>query len=393
MATSKRSKNKNSIWLLLLRNRMFLGGIGIVLFFSMIALLAPVIAPTPPEKFVGGANIAPSAEFWFGTTALGKDVFSQTVWGARNSLIIGFGTAVVATIAALLVGMTAGYFGGTVDDVLTLIMNVFFVIPGLPLLIVLSGYLNPGTTTVIFVLALTGWAFAARIVRSQMLSLRSKDFVAAAKVSGESNFRIIFVEIMPNMASIIVGLAVGAAGLLSATCLSARRQRTATGGLRRTRPATSGGERAGARTRLLVLLPGTRWLLPGGDAVSRRLGAGCAACRIAVARPAAWREACRSTGGRAASQRAGLLRRHRSGSEPLANPLPIAAEAIAQAIVQAALAPLPEFPAIRVQAVATPMRGARRVQQEPGAIASGIGDQYGAAGNDLALRAGPGANS
>ena len=222
MATSKRSKNKNSIWRLLLRNRMFLGGIGIVLFFSMIALLAPVIAPTPPEKFVGGANIAPSAEFWFGTTALGKDVFSQTVWGARNSLIIGFGTAVVATIAALLVGMTAGYFGGTVDDVLTLIMNVFLVIPGLPLLIVLSGYLNPGTTTVIFVLALTGWAFAARIVRSQMLSLRSKDFVAAAKVSGESNFRIIFVEIMPNMASIIVGLVVGAVsyGIAAATALS-----------------------------------------------------------------------------------------------------------------------------------------------------------------------------
>lgn len=222
MAKSKRSQNKNSVWRLLLRNKMFLGGVGVVLFFSLIALLAPVIAPTPPEKFVGGANIAPSAEFWFGTTALGKDVFSQTVWGARNSLIIGFGTALVATIAALLVGMTAGYFGGTVDDVLTLIMNVFLVIPGLPLLIVLSGYLNPGTTTVIFVLALTGWAFAARIVRSQMLSIRSKDFVAAAKVSGESNFRIIFVEIMPNMASIIVGLTVGSVsyGIAAATALS-----------------------------------------------------------------------------------------------------------------------------------------------------------------------------
>lgn len=222
MAKSKRSKNKNSIWRLLLRNKMFLGGIGIVLFFSIVALLAPVIAPTPPEQFVGGANLAPSTEFWFGTTALGKDVFSQTVWGARNSLIIGFGTAIVATAAALLIGMSAGYFGGMVDDVLTLIMNVFLVIPGLPLLIVLSGYLDPGTTTVIFVLALTGWAFAARIVRAQMLSLRSKDFVAAAKVSGESSFRIIFVEIMPNMASIIVGLMVGGVsyGIGAATALS-----------------------------------------------------------------------------------------------------------------------------------------------------------------------------
>ncbi len=201
---------------------MFLGGFGIVLFFSIVAIAASVIAPTPPDRFVGGANLPPSAEFWFGTTALGKDVFSQTVWGARNSLVIGFGTAIVATIAALIVGMTAGYFGGYVDDVLTLIMNIFLVIPGLPLLIVLSGYLDPGTTTVIFVLALTGWAFAARIVRSQMLSLRAKDFVAAAKVSGESNWRIIFIEIMPNMASIIVGLIVGAVsyGIAAATALS-----------------------------------------------------------------------------------------------------------------------------------------------------------------------------
>lgn len=222
MAKLKKKTNKQSIFGLLLNNRMFLGGIGVVLFFSLIALFAPVIAPTSPEQFVGQPNLSPSAEFWFGTTALGKDVFSQTVWGARNSLIIGFGTALVATFTALLIGMTAGYFGGIVDDVLTLVMNIFLVIPGLPLLIVLSGYLNPGTTTVIFVLALTGWAFVARIVRAQMLSLQSKDFVAAAKVSGESHFRIIFVEIMPNMASIIVGLAVGAVsyGIAAATALS-----------------------------------------------------------------------------------------------------------------------------------------------------------------------------
>lgn len=222
MAKKKKRSNKNSIWRLLLRNKMFIGGAGIILCFCLMAILAPVIAPTDPDRFVGGANIAPSAEFWMGTTALGKDVFSQTVWGARNSLIIGFGTSIIAIIVALAVGMTAGYFGGIVDDILTLIMNIFLVIPGLPLLIVLSGYLEPGTTTVIFVLALTGWAFAARIIRSQMLSLRSQDFVAAAMVSGESPIRIIFVEIMPNMASIIVGLMVGGVsfGIAAATALS-----------------------------------------------------------------------------------------------------------------------------------------------------------------------------
>ena len=215
-------RRSNSILLLLIHHKMFLAGFAIVLFFSIVAIIAPNIAPTAPERFVGKAHLPPSSEFWLGTTALGKDVFSQTVWGARNSLIIGFGTAIVATLFALIVGMTAGYFGGLVDDVLTLIMNIFLVIPGLPLLIVLSGYLDPGTTTVIFVLALTGWAFAARIVRSQMLSLRSNDFVAAAKVSGESNARIIFVEIMPNMASIIVGLMAGGVsyGIAAATALS-----------------------------------------------------------------------------------------------------------------------------------------------------------------------------
>lgn len=222
MKNNKKRKNNNSLFQLLFSNRMFLMGLIILIFFIAVALLAPILAPTAPDRFVGGPNQAPSSEFWLGTTNLGKDVFSQTVWGSRNSLLVGFGTSLVANFVALLIGMTAGYFRGVVDDVLSLIMNLFLVIPGLPLLIVLSGYLSPGTTTVIFVLALTGWAFAARIVRSQMLTLREKDFVLASIARGESSFRIIFVEIMPNMTSIIIGLIIGGVsyGIGAATALS-----------------------------------------------------------------------------------------------------------------------------------------------------------------------------
>jgi peptide/nickel transport system permease protein len=197
-------------------------GAVIVLFFILIAVFAPQIAPGSPDRFAGNPNLPPSAQFPLGTTHLGKDVFKQTVWGARNSLLVGFGTSLLSAFVAIVIGMTAGYFRGRVDDVLSLIMNLFLVIPGLPLLIVLSGYLKPGTTTVIFVLSLTGWAFAARIVRSQTLMLREKDFVAAAKVSGERGFRIIFVEILPNMTSIIVGLILNGVsyGIGAATALS-----------------------------------------------------------------------------------------------------------------------------------------------------------------------------
>ncbi|MBN9390961.1 MAG: ABC transporter permease [Chloroflexi bacterium] len=194
------------VWLrTLLKNPKALVGIAIVVFFILVAVLAPVIAPGDPTEFVDAPNLPPSAAHLFGTEGQGKDVFRQTVWGAQISLLIGFATGLLITIVSTVIGMTAGYFRGRVDDLLTLLTNLFLVIPGLPLLIILSAFLSPGTGTIIGTLAFTGWAFGARVKRSQTLSLREKDFVAAAKVSGESGFRIIFSEIMPNMISIIMG--------------------------------------------------------------------------------------------------------------------------------------------------------------------------------------------
>lgn len=184
-------------------------GIIIVMFFILMAVFAPIVAPGDPSEFVSRPHQPPSVEHIFGTEGQGKDVFRQTVWGARKSLTIGITTGIVTTLIGMLIGMTAGYFGGRIDDLLTLLMNLFLVIPGIPLLVIIAAYLRPGLTTMILVLAFTGWAWGARVMRSQTLSLREKDFVSASLVSGEGHFWIIFREILPNMASIIIGGLIG----------------------------------------------------------------------------------------------------------------------------------------------------------------------------------------
>ncbi len=197
-------------------------GFAIVMFFVLTSIFAPLIAPGDPSAFVGVPNGAPSAQHLFGTDPQGRDVFSLTVWGGRDSLLVGFGTGLVTTFIATVAGIAAGFFRGRVDDVLTLLMNLFLVLPGLPLLMFLAAYLQPGTFTVIFSLAVTGWAFGARIVRSQALAVREREFVNAAIVGGESNGAIIVNEVLPNLVNIIVGSLVGSVtyGITAATGLS-----------------------------------------------------------------------------------------------------------------------------------------------------------------------------
>lgn len=197
-------------------------GFVVVMFFVLAAVLAPLVAPGDPKEFVGMTNQAPSGQFLLGTNPQGKDVFRQLIWGGRLSLLIGFGSGALMIVIATIVGMIAGFFRGLIDDILNFIMNLFLVIPGLPLLVVLSAYLKPGTATVIFALAFTGWAYNARIIRAQTMSLREKDFVAAAVVSGEPSLKVIFVHIMPNMVNIIVGGFIGAViyGIMASTGLA-----------------------------------------------------------------------------------------------------------------------------------------------------------------------------
>jgi peptide/nickel transport system permease protein len=191
-------------WLsLLLANPKSRLGLALVGFMILVALIAPWLANDHPTDFdLFAARQAPSWNHLFGTTDQGSDIFSQVVLGARRSLILGALAAVLATALATTLGILAAYCGGLVDEVVNFLTNVFLVIPTIPLLVVISGYLQTrGMTTMILVLGLTLWSFEARILRGQALSLKSRDFVHAAKVAGESTWRIVFGELMPNMIS------------------------------------------------------------------------------------------------------------------------------------------------------------------------------------------------
>lgn len=178
-------------------------GLAMVGFMVIVALIAPLIAVANPNEFnLLDRGQAPSWNHLFGTTDQGSDIFSQVVLGARRSLLLGAAAALLATGIAATLGITAAYMGGIVDDVVNLLINVFLVIPAIPLLIVIAGYLdNRGMGTMVLVLALTLWAFEARILRGQALSLQSRDFIQAARASGESTARVVFGELVPNMVS------------------------------------------------------------------------------------------------------------------------------------------------------------------------------------------------
>jgi peptide/nickel transport system permease protein len=189
--------------LLLLRNRKSLTGLVMVAFVVIIALIAPLISVAHPNDFnILATRQAPSWNHLFGTTDQGSDIFSQVVLGARRSLLLGAAAGALATVLAATLGITAAYAGGIVDDVVNFFINVFLTIPAIPLLIVVSGYLKSrGMGTMILILALVLWAFEARILRGQALLLKSRDFVQAAKVAGESTRRVVFSELVPNMIS------------------------------------------------------------------------------------------------------------------------------------------------------------------------------------------------
>ena len=193
------------------RNRKATIGVIIVTFFVLVSLFAGQITSIDPTRRVGRPHEAPSAEHIFGTTRDGKDVFAQVVYGGRITLSVGFMTGTLLIVIAVIVGITAGYLGGLADEFLSLITNVFLILPAIPLIIVVAGWLDrPGPGTVMLVLSAISWAWGARVLRSQTLSLRHSEFVAAAKVVGEPTWRIIIFEILPNMVSLVVSSWIGA---------------------------------------------------------------------------------------------------------------------------------------------------------------------------------------
>lgn len=194
----------------LLGNRKANLGLWVLGFFLVLGLFGPLLVRDASE-FLADPLMPPGREYFFGTTRQGQDVFAQTVVGARLSLLLGFGVGFAVMFIGVTLGMAAGFFGGIVDDFLSLLTNVFLIMPGLPLAVVLAAYLEAGPTSIALVLTVTGWAWNARVIRAQTLTLRGKDFVAAAITLGEHPLRIMFFELLPNMTSLIVS------GFISAT--------------------------------------------------------------------------------------------------------------------------------------------------------------------------------
>jgi peptide/nickel transport system permease protein len=211
------------------RSGKVVAGIVITSAFAILAVLGRWISPYSPNAtdtnnwvkhvLVPGTGpgtgfpanyyplpLPPSAEHWLGTTVFAQDVLSQLLSSTEATMFVGLLAAALATALSLIFGVTAGYFGGATDEGLSLVANVFLAIPGLPLLIVLADYVPTAGASILLVaiiIAVTAWAYSSRVLRAQTLSLRNRDFVEAARVSGEGPFRIIVAEIFPNLIPIV----------------------------------------------------------------------------------------------------------------------------------------------------------------------------------------------
>ena len=178
-------------------------GISILVFLILIALLAPIIAPSGPFAIVASPYLPPSFKFPFGTDGLGRDIFAQMIWGTRLSLEIGFYSALGITSIGAIVGLISGYLGSVYDEVLMRLVDVILVIPSIAFMIFVSVLLGPSVLTVLIVIIVFGWPPMARMVRSQVLSLKQRSFIESAKVGGASTSYIIFRMLLPNVLSLI----------------------------------------------------------------------------------------------------------------------------------------------------------------------------------------------
>jgi peptide/nickel transport system permease protein len=192
------------------RSPKILIGLGLALFFVLLAIIGPYVAPYDPGASLSttsGTPQPPSGAHWLGTTQVQQDVLSQLLVGGRSTILVSVVAGVIATVLAVVFGVTAGYFGGWIDDLLSMLANVFLVLPALPLLIVIFGFLSKATSPndllIGLVISFTGWAFGARVLRAQTLSMRNRDYIESARVIGERSWRIMMFEILPNLIPIV----------------------------------------------------------------------------------------------------------------------------------------------------------------------------------------------
>jgi peptide/nickel transport system permease protein len=184
------------------RNRKLLLGLAVVLAFLAVAVVGPLLTDHGPNEYVGPPAQRPSARYWFGTTTFGQDVFAQFTHGLRATFLVGVLGGGLAAAIGMLIGFTAGYRGGLVDEVLNMLTNIVLVIPTLAVLLIIATYLRVrGVIPEAVFIGLFSWPWVARAIRAQTFSLRSRDFVDLARLSGASGRRIVLREIAPNMSS------------------------------------------------------------------------------------------------------------------------------------------------------------------------------------------------
>jgi peptide/nickel transport system permease protein len=214
-------KLKNEMLYFALRNTKLRVGLAVVLFFVVLSFVGPLLTDFTPDDYVGPPAQPPSAEYWFGTTTFGQDVYTQFVHGLYATFLVGIVGGGLGTLIGVVVGFTAGYKGGLVDELLNMLTNIVLVIPTLAVLLIIAAYLEVrGILAESLFIGFTSWPWAARAIRAQTFSLRARDFVDLSKLSGMSSAKIIFTEIAPNMMSYLFMtfiLQFGGAILIAAT--------------------------------------------------------------------------------------------------------------------------------------------------------------------------------
>jgi ABC-type dipeptide/oligopeptide/nickel transport system permease subunit len=188
----------------LLENRVGLAGLSIIVFFTLMAVLADWIAPYNPYELVGPPYTPPNERFILGTNDIGQDIFSEFIYGSRVSLYVGLTAPLISSAVGTVLGLLSGYLGGFVDELVVGAVDVMLALPSLPLIIILAAYLGPSLNNIIIVLAVFGWPGFTRIVRSQVLSLRERPYVEAARAAGAGSLRIMFRHILPHVVPLVI---------------------------------------------------------------------------------------------------------------------------------------------------------------------------------------------
>jgi ABC-type dipeptide/oligopeptide/nickel transport system permease subunit len=198
-------------WSIYKSSRIGMFGVFLISAFFVLAIVAPLIAPYDPRALVGRPFQPPGEGFILGTDQVGRDIYSQLIWGSRISLMVGLLASTFSVAIGTAIGLFSGYFRGPADSILMRITDLFITLPGLPFMLILAALIGRSVWNIIFVIAITGWTSTARMVRSQTLSIKERPYVEAARSVGARDSHIIIRHILPNVfplvfANAIVGI-------------------------------------------------------------------------------------------------------------------------------------------------------------------------------------------